>query len=155
MKRKHNSPNFIIQSFTLSWEPNTYNCYPKIFNLKSQCRKEVLMWRHTYLQHAFPAGSVHQTTHRQCSLRHCSTLSETVANQVTTVSYSLDSNVAHPLMTIRVPWISSTSCCTEHPLWYMDPKTQHNSTQHMSIMSLSSKHTTNLHMSINETELLR
>jgi len=56
-------------------------------------------------------------------LRHCSTLSETVANQVTTVSYSLDSNVAHPLKTIRVPWISSTSCCTEHPLWNT---TQHN-----------------------------
>jgi hypothetical protein len=44
---------------------------------------EDLMRRQTYLQHAFPAGSAHQTTHRQCFLRHCSALSETVAHHVT------------------------------------------------------------------------
>jgi hypothetical protein len=49
-----------------------------------------LMWGHTYLQHAFLAGSAHQTTHRKYFLRHCSALSETVAYHVTTnFCYSL------------------------------------------------------------------
>lgn len=73
MKRKYNSTNSINTII-----PKHKSVIQFIMN------EDDLMWRHTYLQHAFPAGSVHQTTHRQYFLRHCSALSETVAYHITT-----------------------------------------------------------------------